>query len=453
MGTITMSGYNNIDWNSVLTAVMTQEAQPLSTMKSQYGVLSTRKTAFATLASKLSAMESAAADLKNSTGFSGRKANSTDATTVAISASGTAMVGTYDVVVSSLARAQVTTSATTASARTTVVATGGTLTINGEDVVLEGETTLEGLANAINGTADTGVTATIVSATVGGVKQYRMVLTGTESGLEHAFSVGNALTGTVGNVEGGSRFDFSATPVVAASDADITVNGVQSTNDTNSFTDVIPGTTLKVLKESSTVTVLTVEKDSSDLKTKLQTFVQSYNTLRGFFSSQDESAKSGNTGTLSRDALSRSLRTELSTAILASLNGTGSYQNLAEVGVEFKRDGTLSLNESVFDDAIAANAADVESLLAGGSDSTGTFDAIASAIGQYTSAGGLVPDARTRLDEQMSALSNQMLQVEERLAMRRLALQKEYAAADSAIAALNSQTGSLSNLSSGYRLY
>jgi flagellar hook-associated protein 2 len=453
MGTITMTGYNNIDWNSVLTAVMQQESQPLQTMQTQYSTLSARSTAFATLASKLSALQSSATTLETSDDISGRTGTSTDSATAEINASSTAMVGTYEVVVNSLAHAQVTTSDSTVSDKTTVVATGGKLTINGTDVVLAGETTLEQLAADINGTTGTGVAATIVSATVGGIKQYQMVLTATDSGVAHAFTVNNALEGTIGNVTGGPAFAFSTTNAVAASDADITLNGVHVTNDTNTFSDVIPGATVTVHTKNAGTTVLTVGRDPGATKTAVQGFITSYNDLVSFYNAQAESAKNGSTGTLASDAMLRSLRSQLTSQLLASVTASGAYTNLAEVGFEFQRDGTLSLNESTFDDAMATNQADVEGLLAGPSGGGGAFGAVTDAIKSYTSAGGLLPDAQSRLNDQMTQLNDRMSSEQDRLAIRKLSLQQEYSAADSAIATLNSQANSLSGLSSGYKLY
>ena len=83
----------------------------------------------------------------------------------------------------------------------------------------------------------------------------------------------------------------------------------------------------------------------------------------------------------------------------------------------------------------------------------GVFDTIKAAITTYTVAGGLVADATTRLTEQMRLMSEKIVTEESRLELRRVSLQKEYAAADSAIASLNSQASSLTNLSGGYRLY
>jgi flagellar hook-associated protein 2 len=447
MGTITMTGYNNIDWNAVLTAVMSQEKQPLVQMQTKYTNLQVKQENFATLATKLSALESKADDLRFVTTLGGRKATTSDSTAVAIDAGGSAAVGAYDIVVNELARAQVSTSQTTVAGKDTVVANGGSLTINGQTVTLTGDTTLQELAQAINATENIGVTATIVSAR----GAFRMVLTSDETGESHGFSVQNDLAGSVGNVEGGPSFAFNDTPVVLASDADLTVNNVNVTSETNTIADVIPGATISVLRKTTASTTVTIAQDASETKGKVDAFVSAYNDLVSFFSSQAQDQKDGKEYALTRESLIRTLRSEINSAILGSVSTSGSLRNLSDVGIEFNRDGTLKLNASTFNDAVKGNQADLDQLFAGGATTDGAFDAIKNAINTYTRAGGLLPDARTRLSDQLDSLDNRISSEEARLELRRQMLQREYADADSAIATLNSQGNSLSGLTTSYK--
>jgi flagellar hook-associated protein 2 len=119
---------------------------------------------------------------------------------------------------------------------------------------------------------------------------------------------------------------------------------------------------------------------------------------------------------------------------------------LTEIGIEFQRDGTLTFNEAAFDEQAQSNLAGVQALLAGTDTVGGVFDSIKSTIGQYTNSSGLLLSAKTRLTEELAKLDDRISDMQDRLAVRRLALLKEYAAADSAIATLNSQASSLSGL-------
>jgi flagellar hook-associated protein 2 len=444
MGTITMTGFNNIDWNTVLQAVMTQESQPLTYMQQQRTALSSRSTAYGVLAGWVGALKSKADDLASAASLGGRSASSTDQTTVAASASSQAQIGTYDVVVSKLARAQVTTTtaASAVASPTTVVASGGSITINGKTVTLAGDTSLQELSDAINATADIGVRSTVVAAD----GKYQMVLTGTQTGQTHAFTVTNDLVNPTGLA---TPLAFSGTNAVDARDAELTVNNVRVTSATNTITGAISGVTLTLYKESASPTVISVGQDASGTKAKVKGFVSAYNDLVGYLKSQNETAKNGDTGSIGRDTMLRAMRAELNGAILSTGPSSSALQNLTEIGVEFQRDGTLTFNEATFDQQAETNLAGVEQLLSGSGTADGVFDTIKTAISQYTDSSGLLLSAKTRLTDELTKLDDRISDMQERLAIRRQTLVKEYAAADAAIAALNTQGNTLTSLAAG----
>lgn len=448
MGTITMSGYNNIDWSMILNATMKQESQVLESMKSQYTNLQERQSHYSTLATKLSSLESAAEDLQTSSAFSARTATSTDSTVVGISAGSTAMVGNYDVVVTKLARAQVTTtsSATAVAAKDTVVASnGGSLSFNGgkTTVNISAGATLEDVAGAINSTDGLGIQATVISAD----GKYQLSLTSTKTGKDNAFTVeshlDNGSTPTIGfSYDSGGKLVNAMT----ATDADFTVNNVRMTSSSNTIESALPDITLTLYKENSSPTVLSVTTDASATKEKLKSFVSSYNAMRAFFTSEQQAAKNGDTSTLATDSLARGLRQQMSSLLLTSTSNGSSIQNLMQIGVAFEADGTMSFDESTFDDVQDTNAADIENLLGGTSTVDGVFDGVKAAIKTYTQAGGLIPSAKDRLTERMTSLSTRIDDENGRLAIRKLSLQQEYSAADQLIASLNSQGKVLSSV-------
>src|SRR5262245_50910641 len=139
---ITFSGFNNIDFNSVLSALMAQASQPLTILQGHQAALRTQINSFDTLTSRVSSLRSAADGSPNLSGVP-TLAGTSPSSSVGVSVASNATAGHYDVVVNELARAQVTVSASTSpDANTTVVATGGTFTIGGVAVNVAGNTTL-----------------------------------------------------------------------------------------------------------------------------------------------------------------------------------------------------------------------------------------------------------------------------------------------------------------------
>src|SRR4051812_39931579 len=150
---ITFSGFNNIDFGSVLNAIMQQERAPIAAFEAKQKTLQAQNSAFSTLATKLAALKTAAADLTSSDNTSKVTATSSDTAAVGISAGSASVTGRYDVVVSELAHAQVMQSQTTYDSLNEVVATSGVISLarlNDPpiDIPIAGSMTLKGLADA-----------------------------------------------------------------------------------------------------------------------------------------------------------------------------------------------------------------------------------------------------------------------------------------------------------------
>ncbi|MGE0813490.1 MAG: flagellar filament capping protein FliD [Vicinamibacterales bacterium] len=446
---ITLSGFNNIDFNQILTAIMSQESQPLQAMQSRQNALQSRANTFSQLVTRASALQQAAAKLSTASDLSGVSAKSNNASAVSVDASPSAQSGRYEVVVNNLAKAQVTASNTTApDADTTVVASGGTLTINGITVTLSGAVTLRGLADAINATSDPPARASVVQS---GPGTYRLVLSAKDTGAANAFTITNNLTGGIGvgftDTDGdGTSGDSAADNAVQASDASLLVNNIPVTSTTNTLTDAVPGVTLTLFKEDPAATVvIDVAPDASQLKSRIQNFITQYNDLVKFQNDQIAADKRGDPTAIGRDPLLRQLRDQLRSAFTSEYATGGALTTLSQAGIELTRSGTLELNETTFAAATASGTAELEKLFVGSGGVTGVFKSLDPLISSYTDSDGLLPGARKQLTDQASRLSDSIASMQERLAVRRAALQKEFIAADRAMSLLKSQSGSLAN--------
>ena len=440
---VTLSNFNNIDWNQVLSALMAQESQGLTVLQDQQSVITAQQTAFSTFASKLGALESAVDDLQSTGSFNGRAVTSSNTAALTASVSSSTPIGSYEIKVTELARAQVTgTSSTHTDKDTTIVASGGTLTIGGKAVTITGDVTLQGLADAINGTADVGVTASVVQ----NGNNFQLALTGNATGAANAFAITNGLTG-------GSGVAFSATNAQDATDAAGTVNGINFTSATNQVTGALPGATLTLTKKDPINTVvLTITGDTGSVKELVKKFVSAYNDIVKFIDDQQAAAGRKETDNIGRDPLVRNLRSQLSSSLISSF-GSGTFDVASQAGFSLQRDGTLQFNEADFDSAMTRDAAGVQKLFAGDATTDGVFKSMLASVQSYTKSDGLVPNAKARLDDASSRLADRIDDMNNQLALKRSALQQEMIAADNAIASLNSMGNSLSSLTSAYRLF
>lgn len=434
---ITLSGFNNIDFNSIVEALMQAERQPVAQLETQQAQLQKQRTAFSTLATRLGAVESAARDLASSTAFGGVKATSSNESIARATAANGAVSGSYSVVVSALAKAQVTaTNGTTPDADTTVVASAGSLTIGGKTVTVSGDVTLNGLAAAINDTADIGVTATVVKSGAA----YQLVLTGRETGAAQSFTVTNGLTG-------GAGVSFSATNAQSAQDAAFTVNNVAVTSASNNVEGAIPGTTLTLQQESANPVTIMITADLSSVEELVKKFTSAYNDLMSFLDQQSKAYANKERDNIGGDPLVRQLRQSLSRVAGGEIGTGDSFTSLAQVGLSFNRTGQLEFRNADLQKALTTDRNAVVALFQGGSGFDGVFDKVKATIGNYTASGGLLPTAQTRLDDQLTKIGDRIGELERRLALRKEALQKEFVAADLAIAQLNSSKSQLGSLS------
>ena len=441
---ITFGGFNNIDFSYILNAIMQQESQPVVALQAQQRALQSQQSAFSTLASKLTALETAMKPLGDRTQFGGRSASSTNTAAVDVSSTSAASIGAYDIVVSELARAQTTASNSThADKDTTVVASGGSLVINGVTVSITVPATLEDLAEAINANDDMGVNASVVSPTPG---SYQLVLTGKATGVDGAFSITN-------NLSGGSGVTFGAN-AQNATNAQFTVNNVAVQSASNTVDDVIPGVSLTLLKKDPATTVnVSVTANQQAAVDQVKSFVSAFNDILTFAKDQSAAAAKGETNNIGRDALLRGLRNELRGEMNREYATGGTYTYLSQVGLGFDRSGKLTLDEKKFAEATKNGNAEVMKLFAGVTGTDGAFTKLQALVTGYTEAGGLVPDAKTRITTQLQSVATRISSMEARLAIRRTALNKEFIATDQAMSALNKSVEALSSLGGQYRLF
>ncbi|MGE0362210.1 MAG: flagellar filament capping protein FliD [Vicinamibacterales bacterium] len=429
----TFSGFNSIDFTLIQKSNKTQESQPLTALQTRQTALQARATGFDQLTSRVVALQQAAAKLTGES-FAGFAAVSNDPEAVSVSAGAAAQPGRYDVVVSQLARAQVTASTTTApDADTTIVASGGTITIGDVTVTLAASATLQQLADAINQSSDPPARATVVQT---GPSSYRLVLTARDTGAANAFTITNNLTG-------GTGISFGANAVDAA-DAAFTVNNIPVTSASNTVDAAIPGVSLTLFRQDPASTIaVDVTTDNAALKERVQTFITAYNDLVKFATDQSAAAGRGEESSIGRDPLLRQLRAQLRGALSQEYATGGALTALSQAGIQLTRTGTLELDETQLGEAIAAGTATLATLFTGDDVTPGVFAGLDDLLAGYTQADGLLPGARKQLTEQASRFSDQIAAMQERLALRRAALQREFIAADQAMSMLKSQSSSL----------
>ena len=164
---------------------------------------------------------------------------------------------------------------------------------------------------------------------------------------------------------------------------------------------------LTLLKKDPTTTVnVSVTANQQAAVDQVKSFVSAFNDILTFAKDQSAAASKGETNNIGRDALLRGLRNELRGEMNREYATGGTYTYLSQVGLGFDRSGKLTLDEKKFAEATKNGNGEVMKLFAGANGIDGAFTKLQSLVTGYTEAGGLVPDAKTRITAQLQSVAD-----------------------------------------------
>lgn len=447
---------SNIDFSVITDAIISSKSRPISLLASKRSNISSQGDALKQLNAKLITLKSAAEGLNDRTLGTGLTVASSTSSTLTATVSSTASPNTVNVDVLRLATNLSQASKDFSSPNATILAGGApsasfelrqggaTTGINFTISDANNNNSLTGLRDAINA-ADAGVTASIVDVSGDGTKN-ELVLSSTATGaagrveLVETTSTGTATALNLRNLNPVSG-DFSEL------NSSIKLNGLTISRPTNNITDAITGVNLD-LKATGSSTI-TVTANTTAFKSKLGSFIDAYNDLQSFVSSQF--TKDGNgkpTGILAKDSTLRLVDQqirEVATAVAG--NNGGSFKQLSDIGITRKDDGKLALDQTVINDKLKSSFSDLQALFTGKTDGqkglANSFTTLFDGLG--TAADTAVKNINTSIQNINKNIQDQQARLED----LRTALTRRFSIADAAIGQLNSQSSSLTSILKG----
>ncbi|MCK7578317.1 MAG: flagellar filament capping protein FliD [Chromatiales bacterium] len=242
---------------------------------------------------------------------------------------------------------------------------------NALTVSIEAGDSLTSIADKINA-GNAGVQAAVIKVD----DQFQLMLTA-PSGRSNAMEI-TAGPGAVGLDD----FLFntttqSATETQKGQDAQLKVNGLTVTRQTNEINDVIAGFSFTINKKGNAGESLnfSITTDKSAADQAIRDFVEAYNTFQkatqelvGFTRDKDDNLVRGG---LAGDSTARTMINRLREQIGGSVPGAqGGFTALTNVGIRTERDGSLTINETDFKNAFDKNFNLLEGLFASKMSST-----------------------------------------------------------------------------------
>jgi flagellar hook-associated protein 2 len=178
--------------------------------------------------------------------------------------------------------------------------------------------------------------------------------------------------------------------------------------------------------------------------------VQSYNALVKLEQSLTSYNSSTNTASvLTGDTATRQIGSQLSSILGSQLSGGASgYSWLANVGIDFNKDGTLTLNSAKFASAIAANPSAVSQMftsVAGTGSQQGFATQLNSAITSMLSPTGLLSGAQNSLQSTINRMNQQVSQIQGQLSQEQTQLIAQYSKLNADLVVAQQQQVALAN--------
>jgi len=437
---------------SIVSQLMTIEQQPMTASQARSSKYNTQLSAMGKISSALSNLQTIAGKLATGSFLQQFKVASTDTTVAtANTSSGSGTAGSYTLNVTQLAQAHqlvfdqaggaVITdpkAALTDVPSSISLNVGGTITKIDLSQADGSSVSLQTIADRIN-QSSAAVTASVVQ----NKGQYKLVLASSSAGEDNAFSIVDGVTDS-GETSGASLAGLTqSTTAVSesanASDASLTVNGVNVTSGSNHVSGVIAGVTVDLTKVGTST--ITMSSDSSAISTSLQGFVDAYNQVRSAVESARAGSMQGNASLLT---IEQKMQEVLSTPVAGADPGN-SYAYLSQVGIAVQKDGSLKLDQTAFNKALDAQPTAVAALF-GNTSNTGFADRFNSAINAILAPNGVVESSKATINSRMSAETHTQTMLASRLKDKQAQYVKQYTALNSLLAKMQSATTNMAAL-------
>jgi flagellar hook-associated protein 2 len=237
----------------------------------------------------------------------------------------------------------------------------------------------EGIIAAIND-ANTGVKAELINDGSPGTP-FKIMVTGA-TGASETFSL-SAANGLVNFATGADN---------QASDAQLSVNGINYTRKSNTLSDVISGSTIELRSTTTTAASVVLTQDTSAVKEKLKALVVAYNDVDNIVkeTTDPESTLETYGKTLVGDGTVKLIRQQLRNMFLGQSTTPGTaVTSMADLGFKTDQKGVLSVDEAKLDAALKDNYGDVVKALTGNQSNVSTFS---------TQPAGVIGDTVRRLN-------------------------------------------------------
>ena len=368
----------SVDWSALITAAVnakltaaTKISTSITNHEAKISAYKTLQTDLSTLSSGLSSLATSVVNSLATNVFATRSATISStgdvsaSSALSMSVSNGAATGDHTLTISQIATAQKVVGSSQSS-QTSALGYSGTFSLglgsgSTADVTVTSAMSLQDVVDAINAqTSTTNVQASIVQVSSG---SYEMVLSGTEDAADISYSStsGDDILNKLGVTDSTGAF---ADVLQSSQAAEFSLDGISMTRNTNDVADVLTGVTFNLLQATtsgSTINI-SIEPDTSQIETAVQSLVTNYNTFRDAVIAQQATASDGtadSSAVLFGDGTMRDIMDSLQNALNSTVGGL----TMADLGLSFNEKNELELDTSTLSDVLSTNLSGVTMLL------------------------------------------------------------------------------------------
>jgi len=304
-------------------------------------------------------------------------------------------------------------------------------------VSVSADATFAELATVINEDENTaGITASVINDGTS-ENPYRLVITSDNTGEDNRLTITGIQMTEVQGAEGASL------------NAEVKVDGITYERQSNEdIDDIIQGVTLSLQNEGTAT--ISVSSDTEIVKTEITGLVEAYNDIIGYIKA--ETAYDNETeewGALNEAYAIKGLPNQLN-AIISSIIDTlgGEISSMYDLGMEINRDGSITIDEEILDQALVSNLEDIAAFFVTDDDTgrKGFADILNDSLRDMTASNGFVANEKNYAEDRIDRLEEDIEAGTERLDKRYEILTRQFIELDRYIGVMNSQSDYLTQM-------
>jgi flagellar hook-associated protein 2 len=477
MATLSSPGVGSgLDVNGIVTQLVALERKPIEQLQAQTTTIQTKLSSFGLLQSYTSNLRDIADRLAKADFWTQTTATSSDTSAVTVTSTSTAASGSYAVSVTQLAQQQslaskaYTDSSSVVGSGSLQITLGtwnaGLTTFTADATktpvtvtIAPASNTLSAIKTAIND-AKAGVTASIVTDTSGSKLVVRSDATGAASAVRITVTDDD---GVATDALGLSALAFN--PPVAAGqmsqsqaglDAALTINGLAITSSSNKLDSAISGVTLTLAKVTASPVSVTVGLDTTAQRKAIADFAKAYSDINTYILAQTKyDAATKKAAALQGDRATLTLQSNLRSIFEDNSSASLVYARLSDVGVEMQTDGSLKINDTKLGAALA-NPSELAKVFSSTTSADTAEQGFAVRVktlaAQLIASDGAITTRTKGLRDSVTRNQTEQQRLEDRVALVKQRLLKQYGALDATLSQINgvgtSLTQSLAALAS-----